>query len=333
MTGTRTAGSAPPPEGTRQPHKRGIQSRPWWPWAKRAAYILFLTLVAFLLVMQAREVDWEEVITAIRRRPPGELASAVAFAAASYALYSCFDLLGRRYTGHGLGAVQVITVNFISYAFNLNLGALVGGVAFRYRLYSRLGLGLDVVTRVLAISMLTNWLGYILLTGVAFWWWPVELPPGWKIDSGALRILGLALFGTAVAYTLLCALARQRTWTVRGHEFTLPSLRLALLQLAMSSANWLVMACAIYMLLGQKIAFPLVLEVLLMAAIAGVIMHVPAGLGVLEAVFVALLSHRLPEHELLAALLTYRGIYYLAPLMAAALLYLVVEMRAKKARA
>jgi hypothetical protein len=32
-------------------------------------------------------------------------------------------------------------VTFISYAFNLNLGSLVGGVAFRYRLYSRLGLG------------------------------------------------------------------------------------------------------------------------------------------------------------------------------------------------
>ena len=35
---------------------------------------------------------------------------------------------------------KVMGVNFISYAFNLNLGSLVGGVAFRYRLYSRLGL-------------------------------------------------------------------------------------------------------------------------------------------------------------------------------------------------
>ena len=32
-----------------------------------------------------------------------------------------------------------MTVTFVSYVFNLNLGSLVGGVAFRYRLYSRLG--------------------------------------------------------------------------------------------------------------------------------------------------------------------------------------------------
>ena len=54
-----------------------------------------------------------------------------------------------------------MAVNFISYAFNLNLGALVGGVAFRYRLYTQLGLKLGVITRVLSLSMLTNWLGYV----------------------------------------------------------------------------------------------------------------------------------------------------------------------------
>ena len=35
---------------------------------------------------------------------------------------------------------MVMAVNFVSYAFNLCIGSLVGGVGFRYRLYSRLGL-------------------------------------------------------------------------------------------------------------------------------------------------------------------------------------------------
>jgi uncharacterized membrane protein YbhN (UPF0104 family) len=73
-----------------------------------------------------------------------------------------------------------------------------------------------------------------------------------------------------------------------------------------------------------------VLSVLLVAAVAGVITHVPAGLGVLEGVFVALLSHRLPEGQLLGALLAYRALYYIVPLLAAALLYLKVELRARK---
>ena len=72
---------------------------------------------------------------------------------------------------------------------------------------------------------------------------------------------------------------------------------------------------------------------LLIAAIAGVILHIPAGLGVTEAVFIALLSHRVPEGQLLAALLTYRAIYYIAPLLLAATLYVLVEARARRTAA
>jgi uncharacterized membrane protein YbhN (UPF0104 family) len=51
------------------------------------------------------------------------------------------------------------------------------------------------------------------------------------------------------------------------------------------------MAAVIFTLLPSKLDYPLVLGVLLISAIAGVITHIPAGLGVLEAVFVALLQH------------------------------------------
>jgi uncharacterized membrane protein YbhN (UPF0104 family) len=169
------------------------------------------------------------------------------------------------------------------------------------------------------MSMLTNWLGYLLLAGLAFWWWPITPPP---CGCGLRTVCGRR------AYIVLCAFARKRTWTMRGHELALPSLRLALLPL--SSVHWSLMAGAMYMLLDQKIAYPVVLQVLLVAAIAGVITHVPAGLGVLEAVFVALLSHQMPRNELLASLLTYRAIYGLAPLAVATVVYLLVEAHAKK---
>lgn len=298
--------------------------------AKRLFTLAFFAVVAYLLITQARSVEWEKVFVAMQQRPMEGLLIAAVLAAASHALYGCFDLLGRYTTGHPLSVRQVLTVTFISYAFNLNFGALVGGVALRYRLYSRLGLDAGVVTRVVFMSMLTNWLGYLLLAGFAFWWWPISPPPDWEIDTLGLRMLGCVLFAVAIAYLLPCAVARRRTWTVRGHEVTLPSLRLALLQLCMSSANWLLIAGVIFTLLERKIAFPEVLGVLLVAAIAGVVTHVPAGLGVIEAVFVALLSHRLPNSELLAALLTYRAVYYLAPLVVATLVYMAVEAHAKK---
>jgi glycosyltransferase 2 family protein len=75
-----------------------------------------------------------------------------------------------------------------------------------------------------------------------------------------------------------------------------------------------------------------VLTVLLIGAIAGVFAHVPAGLGVFEFVYVALLSHLVPESRLLGALLGYRAIYYIAPLVVGALMYLSMEVRAKRRR-
>ena len=53
---------------------------------------------------------------------------------------------------------------------------------------------------------------------------------------------------------------------------------------------------------------------------AGLALRVPAGLGVLEAVGVALLvSPTLGTAQVLAALLAYRALYYFGPLVLAAL--------------
>ena len=83
----------------------------------------------------------------------------------------------------------------------------------------------------------------------------------------------------------------------------------------------------IFLLLQGALPYPTVLATLLIAAVAGVLTHVPAGLGVLEAVFVTLLSSQMPPSELVAALLAYRGIYYLAPLAIATACYLAFEAR------
>ncbi len=301
-----------------------------WPWLKRLGLLLFFAWVASLVVKEARRIDWQAVLVAGQQVPAGVLLAAVGLAAASHLLYSCFDLLGRYYTGHRLRARTVMTVTFVSYAFNLNLGSLVGAVALRYRLYGRLGLRYSVVTRVLALSMLTNWLGYVFLAGLLFSLSPPDLPPSWKLGSAGLRMLGVTLLFAALAYLGACAFSERRRFHFRGHRFTLPGLRLALLQLAMSLANWLLISGLIYLLLPQGVAWLQVVSVLLVAAIAGVISHVPAGLGVLEAVFLALMGSAVPEAELLASLLLYRAVYYLLPLGLATLLYVTTEARARR---
>ena len=312
--------------------KPKVTERPRWPWLKRAATAAFFMLLGYLLVTQARTIEWGKVLTSLQTYPFTAAWGGVALAAASHLLYSCFDLLGRHYTSHTLRTPTVMLLTFVSYAFNLNLGSMVGGVAFRYRLYSRLGLALGVITRVMTFSMLANWLGYLLLAGLLFSMQPPALPAGWKIDALELRLVGLVLVATALAYLGACAFSRRRNFNLRGHKIQLPSLRLASLQLGMGAGNWLLMSGAMYILLQQRIDYFSVASVLLLAAIAGVITHIPGNLGVLEAVFVALLSPRMPPYELLTGVVAYRVVYYLIPLAIAAAVYLVMEVRARQLR-
>ncbi len=311
-------------------HKKRWRDQAWWAWAKRVLSIVFFGAVIALLVRYGRTVDWDDVLDSLRGTPIAILLLAIGLAALSHLLYSCFDLLGKRYTKHTLPAPTVMGVNFVSYAFNLSLGAIVGGVAFRYRLYSRLGLSNGEITRILTMSMLTNWLGYMLLAGIVFLMEPLQLPPSWKMGNYGLQWLGGALVMGAFGYLIACWRKGGQTFTVRGHELHLPEVRMALLQLVMATTNWSLMAGVVYVLLGQSVGYSDVLTVLLIGAIAGVITHVPAGLGVLEFIFVTLLSHQVPESRLIAALLAYRAIYYIGPLILAAALYLVMEAHARQ---
>jgi len=310
----------------------GLRTRPWWPWAKRIATWTFLALVAWLIVDRAQKIDWDDVGRAVAQIPRLSVALAVLLTVASYALYSTFDLLGRRMTGHKLGTGTVMGVTFTCYAFNLNLGSLVGSVALRFRLYSRLGLSNDTITRIVGFSMLTNWFGYLAIAGAAFAFGSVHLPATWKIDDGGLRILGAVLLLAAAAYLVLCATAGRHVWRIRGHDLETPSLRMGLVQLAVAAGNWALMGGVLWVLLQERVAYPHVLAVLLVASVAGLISHVPAGLGVLEAVFVALLGDEVGAGRLIGAVLAYRAIYYLLPLVVAAVFYLVTEARAKKRR-
>jgi uncharacterized membrane protein YbhN (UPF0104 family) len=130
----------------------------------------------------------------------------------------------------------------------------------------------------------------MVIAGAVFSSGLVRMPTGWTLSS-ALQGVGVLLLLASAGYLAACRYSTRREWVIRGVEINLPSLRMAILQLALGALNWSLMAAVIFTLLPSKLDYPLVLGVLLISAIAGVITHIPAGLGVLEAVFVALLQH------------------------------------------
>ena len=307
--------------------------RRWWPWLRRVLLGGFLLAVAVLLWRQARTVEWPTVLDAVRAYPAATLLAGAALAAGSYALYCSFDVLAKHYVGHRLASRRVLAVAFVAYAFNLNMGALIGGAGFRYRLYSQRGLEPGDITRVLGFSVFTNWSGYLLVLGCVLATRQVPIPPQWELGATALQWVGGALVVAVAGYLALSRFSPRRALSVRGHRIELPPLRTALAQVGLSSVHWLLMGGIVHLLLQGQAPYPTVLGVLMLGAVAGAITHVPAGLGVLEAVFVLVLGASIARPDLLAALLTYRALYYLGPLLLALLVYLTLEMRSRGARA
>lgn len=328
-------GPAPSPRSphARQSTWRRLRSQRWWPWLATGLSALFIVFIGYLLLHQARQVEWGAVWTSFLALPPAVVAAAAAFAWGSHLIYSSFDLFGRHYTRHGLSVPRTVGITLIAYPFTLNLGSLIGGVSVRYRLYSRQGVGVARIGQIVALSILTNWLGYFLLAGAVFWTWTPQLPPGWQVSSGQLRAIGTALAALSVAYVGVCAWRHGRPLTVRGRRFPLPHWGTGLLQVAVSTLNWMVMGAALWMLTQQQAPYAATLATVLLGAIAGLISRIPAGLGVLEAVGTAVLSAYMPATQALAAILAYRTLYFFAPLVVAALAFGATELWWKRRHA
>ncbi len=290
----------------------------------------FFVLIVWLLVSRTRAVDWSEVWVALQALGTPVLLASLLLSLLSYALYGGYDLFARHYTRQSLPNSLTASIAAICYAFNLNMGAWLGGIGLRYRLYSRFGVERGTITRIVGLSLVTNWSGYCLLAGIAGSFGFVDLPDGGRIGDLGLRLIGFALLLGVTSYVALCGVSRRRSFSLRGTTVTLPSLRMAVAQIALSVANWMTMGLIVYLLLGAEIAYPTVLAVLLLSGIAGAVAHVPAGLGVIEAVFLALLGDAMADTELLAGLLAYRAVYYIAPLALAALGFVFVEALARR---
>lgn len=315
--------TAPSPAATRTANKK-------WYWTKRALTIAFFILVPILLLMLIKNIEWAEVEQALRSYNATTLLIGVGIALTSYLVFASYDLIGRNYTGHSLPARQVLPLAFVCYAFTLNLTAWVGGIALRFRLYSRLGLDAGTITKILSMSLITNWLGYIILAGILFSFRLVALPDKAKIGVTALQLMGFILLTIAAIYFWACCFSKRRSFHFRAHKFTLPKVQLAFIQAGLAMTNWMLMGLLIYTFMPDKVTYQTVLGILLISSLVGVIAHIPAGLGVLETIFISMLHHQLSKSSILAALIGYRVIYFLLPLAIACIIYLILESRAKK---
>lgn len=302
-----------------------LHKSPHWQRWKHTALALFIALLVTLLVIFIRKVNWMEVLTAVREYHVGTLALAGACTVATYLVYSGYDLLGCRYAAVRAPLHQAMSIAFVSYACNQNFGALLGTVGLRLRLYTQLGIGSLGISRLILFSVITNWMGYAAVGGVIFVSRLIQVPPQWALGQTVLQLIGVLLLLLVLGYLHLCAFAKRRHISIRGRHFTLPPVRLAIQQVALAALHWPATAGIIYVLLLGRIEFVTVLGTYMLSSVAAVLARIPAGLGVLEGIFIATLGRRIAPAEILAAILAFRAFFNLGALGVAGLVYAALE--------
>jgi hypothetical protein len=218
--------------------------------------------------------------------------------------------------------------SFTSSTIGHNLGAaiLTGGL-IRLRIYSGWGLTVADIAKIAVLTGITFWLGNAFLLGVTAAYIPEaatavdHLPP--SVNRG-IGLVGLFCIGCYLLWLAPAPRAVGRS----GWRIELPSFRLTLLQIGIGALDLILVTLAMFVLLPTlpPVELPNIMVVFLTATLLGTVSHAPAGLGVIEATMLLGLP-QFPREALLAALLTFRALYFLLPLFLASVSLGIRELR------
>ncbi|MFD1786124.1 bifunctional lysylphosphatidylglycerol flippase/synthetase MprF [Sphingomonas floccifaciens] len=300
-------------------------------WILGGVAVLLLAVALAALDRLTHEVRLADVKAAVAALPPERIALAVGFTALSYLALTFYDVIALTIIGRPLPWRTAATASFTSYTLSHNLGlALLTGGSARYRVYTAAGLDGPDVARIVGLAGATFWIGVFAVTGVALATHEGALVvPGLALGEGMTHALGVVIV-VAIAAAFVATLIHRKPIRLLGMTIPLPGPRQFLAQLAIAAADLSCASAALFVLMPS--AAPALLPAFVLAyalgIVASVVTHVPGGIGVFEAVVVAVLPG--DKAVLLAALVVYRVVYYLAPLVLGILLLALHEGRRQR---
>jgi uncharacterized membrane protein YbhN (UPF0104 family) len=290
--------------------------------------ITVIGIACYVLYHMLRGIDTNEVIDAIKGTEPRRIVLAALFVAAGYFTLTFYDWFAVRAIGRTDVPYRVNALaGFTSYSIGHNVGASVfTGGAVRYRIYSAWGLNAIDVAKVCFLAGLTFWLGNAAVLGLGIAYHPeaaasIDQLPVWLNRAAAfVIILGLISY---VAWVWIQPRGVGRgPWTV-----TLPGGPLTLLQIGIGIVDLGFCSLAMYMLTPDEphVGFIVVAVIFVSATLLGFASHSPGGLGVFDAAMLVGLW-QMDREELLAGMLLFRLLYYIAPFVLSVILLTLREI-------
>ncbi len=299
-----------------------------------AAFLLF-GLAILILHRSLQNYHLSDLRSALHSLPPGRILLCLLLTVGSYLCLGGYDALALRYIGRPLAYWQTLPASFVSYAFANNTGSLsiIASSSVRYRFYGALGMNGEEITRIIGFCALSFWLGVLALGGTAFLVEPLNLPPILNLPVGlGLHLLGLLGLLLVIAYLTTCLL-RRPPLLIRGISINLPTPALALSQVFLAALDLLLTCTALYVLLpaDSRLSLSIFVGLYFLALLLGLASNVPGGLGVFESAMLVLLAPYDLGAPVITGLLVFRFVYYLFPLVLAALLLGAIELWRRRA--
>jgi hypothetical protein len=245
----------------------------------------------------------------------------------AYAALAWYDRIALLHLGKekGISWLYISVCSFVTYALSHNIGASVfSGGMVRFRAYTAKGLSAGEVAVLVALCSFTFAFGTILLMGLVLLYEPeilrplTSLPMASKFfaigDNGA-RLIGVAMLGFVALYTIGSWL-KFRPFRLGKLEIIYPRLPIVFRQYLAAPLELAGAAGIIYFALPEQgnPGFMIVLGAFLLSFSAGLLSQVPGGVGVMEAVFLAVMPG-MPAPAVFAALLIWRMFYLIIPLV------------------
>lgn len=289
-------------------------------------------LAVYLLYNKLKAYSIAQIRESIQQISYARISASLGLMIINYMILVGYDWLALIAIHKKLPLARVALVSFIGQAVSYNFGALLGGTSVRYRFYSAWGFTLSDIVRLVLMLAVTFWVGALGLCGIIFIFWPPIIPDAiaQNMPFSDIRILGYILTAVASSYLCLCFFVR-RPLHIFGKEFVFPAPRIAIAQAIVAGIDLVAAAACMYALLPGEIgiSFMEFLPSYLMAQVAVVLTHIPGGVGIFELVILEL-THTPGEQVVFAAVLLFRLIYYIIPLLAAAMLLAGYEARQRK---
>ena len=320
-----TTESTPPAE----PAERTL-----WRWVGPLAALAVFALVVLVLHHQLAHLDVKADLHAIPRR---QVLAALGFTALSYWLLSTYEVLALAYLRRVIPYTRILFNAFIAYSFSHTLGfSAFTQTAIRLRLYASARISAIDVATLSAFCSVSFGIGLATVTGVSLLLSPAHAATLLHLHQGWAMLVGTLLLAAVCAYALWVCFGRGKL-EIRGWALRAPGPAIGLAQIALGITD-LSLSCAVLWSLLPSTAhihYITFLGIYAVAVIAGIVSHVPGGVGVFEAV-VLLTLPQAPTDALVGSLLAYRAVYYVVPLVFGTLLFgsrEVSEQRAHLARA